>query len=261
MVDKSSKIEEYEEDIWINHEENLPNKNQEPNLKLEDALQDPEKIVHFKQFLEKEHNNENLLFWMEVESFKNTTDKEQLRKRAQTIYQKFIHSDGPLVLNLPFKFMQKIEDIMKNKNEISSNLFDEAQAEIFKLMQMDPFPRYFNIFFLLKKKRFLKSAFYSAIYASANKKKINIPLRVFDEVLLDGDEEEGFIILKIISNKSVDNNWGPPVAIKKDIKIFKKMYKDSKTYCFKSHTTIHVPANEVFLYYKKKIINNERYLI
>jgi hypothetical protein len=196
------------------------------DLNLEETLRDPEKIKYFKQFLEKEYNNENLLFWLEVESYKTLADTKALIVGANNIYKKFIDTEAPFAINLPFNFVNQIKQTLDAANalpnpDISPHLYDHAQVETFKLMQSDPFPR------------FLKSCFYSAMYASAHQKNINIPDRVFEEILKDEDE-------------TTDNGWGPAVFCKDGVKVYKKMYKDSRIYCFRSSTVISVPPLEVF---------------
>ncbi|XP_043541695.1 regulator of G-protein signaling 10-like [Chiloscyllium plagiosum] len=45
-------------------------------ISLENLLEDPEGVKHFRDFLRREFSEENVLFWLACEEFKNIQDKQ-----------------------------------------------------------------------------------------------------------------------------------------------------------------------------------------
>lgn len=84
-------------------------------------------------------------------------------------------------------------------HHLKSNLFEAAQWEIFKLMHADPFPR------------FLKSCFYRAMYNSLNQKQVSIPNEVFEEIMLDADEQS-------------DHGWGNCIIERNGVRVYKVLH-------------------------------------
>ena len=108
---------------------------------LEVLLADPEGRTCFRQFLESEYSDENLLFWEEVQQLKQITGKNKVKQKVKEIYLKFVVDDAPKMLNLtmPVRFNVASKVI---RNPSDKNCFEEAENSIFKLMNADSFRRF-----------------------------------------------------------------------------------------------------------------------
>jgi hypothetical protein len=102
-------------------------------------------FTQFKQFLDKEHSVENLLFWMEAEEVRHIPDAEEqrsyLKHRVKAINKKFISTEAKTQINLPSQMVKEIQD---NLGDPSTDIFHKAQQEVFMLMDRDVFPRFFK---------------------------------------------------------------------------------------------------------------------
>lgn len=65
-----------------------------------DYLNDPERIYYFNEFLQKEHNTENLNFILAVKKFKSLKDAFSLRQLSKRIYSEFIAKDASSIINI-----------------------------------------------------------------------------------------------------------------------------------------------------------------
>jgi len=105
---------------------------------LLDVLQNPEKCRCFRSFLNSEFSEENLDFWLLVETFR----KRYRVKDFQRIYQTYIKTGARTEIN--------ITSFIRNKIELQSNevvlpdkmIFNEAQDYIYKMMEADSFKRF-----------------------------------------------------------------------------------------------------------------------
>ncbi|XP_039260354.2 uncharacterized protein LOC144419998 [Styela clava] len=103
-------------------------------------LKDKGKCASFRAFLAIEHSEENLDFWTECESYKNKKTTKQ-RKLASAIYKKYIHSDAECEVNITSKIRSMITEKLQNP---TSEMFQEAQDHIFRLMESDSYRRYIS---------------------------------------------------------------------------------------------------------------------
>eukprot|EP00795_Rhopilema_esculentum_P011950 gene11950-2523_t len=118
-------------------------KETEPSLEL--LLKCPAGLQSFEDFLKKEHSEENIMFWKDVENFRLIDDSGKLRRRANEIYHTYLAGGAPGLVNVDQKAVKKAEEKLINPD---ANMFDLQQQQIFMLMKYDCFPR------------FLKSEFY-----------------------------------------------------------------------------------------------------
>lgn len=129
---------------------------------LEGILRDEEGHRSFQKFLTKEFSVENILFWREIEEFRKqqfeslNSREFNATERAQAIMQEYIVEDSPFQVNLPGEVVQNLFFAMKTTGKVrrkedgkphsaedfNETVFDECQADIFKLMDRDSFPRY-----------------------------------------------------------------------------------------------------------------------
>lgn len=157
-------------------------KQQEPNNQaqsvdidqLESIVLIPAGFEAFRKFLSAEFSVENLLFWKDIEDFRKKIkaggSEDFIRTENKRLYEKYIIEDSPFQVNLKGEVVQRIRAVIEGKAPLPSaatqdekaddakakkrtecmspgaaetpTVFDEAQANIFKLMKSDSFPRF-----------------------------------------------------------------------------------------------------------------------
>uniref|UniRef100_A0A8C5I6E2 Regulator of G-protein signaling 20-like n=3 Tax=Gouania willdenowi TaxID=441366 RepID=A0A8C5I6E2_GOUWI len=95
----------------------------------------------FRLFLRTEFSEENMLFWLACEEFSKETNKSSVEEKARTIYENYISILSPKEVSLDSRVR---ESINRNMQEPNSHTFDDAQLQIYTLMQRDSYPRYMN---------------------------------------------------------------------------------------------------------------------
>ena len=116
----------------------------------------------FRQHLEGEYSTETLEFYNAVEDYRNlyeSLEEEEVAKMASEmndmvvhIYTEFVKSGGKKEVNIPGKQRAKISKIIKEHNAqpdatttlYPEHMFDQAQQEIYQLMNRDTFERFKN---------------------------------------------------------------------------------------------------------------------
>lgn len=95
----------------------------------------------FRNFLRGEYSEENILFWLACEDFNKHTDKAYIERRSKLIYMNYIHPDSSTEVSLD----SRVRDIVKKHlQEPHPTMYDEAQLQIYTLMQRDSYPRFLN---------------------------------------------------------------------------------------------------------------------
>ncbi|XP_078264168.1 regulator of G-protein signaling 5-like [Rhinoraja longicauda] len=96
-------------------------------------------LALFRAFLQSEHSEENIDFWLACETYRKTKSLSKLSSKAKKIYSDFISTDAPKEVNLDFH----TKDITK-KNIVRPSLscFDVAQKNVHTLMEKDSYPRF-----------------------------------------------------------------------------------------------------------------------
>uniref|UniRef100_A0A3Q3VRY4 RGS domain-containing protein n=1 Tax=Mola mola TaxID=94237 RepID=A0A3Q3VRY4_MOLML len=95
----------------------------------------------FRQFLRTEFSEENMMFWLACEELKNETNKTVVEEKVRQIYEDFISILSPKEVSLD----SHVRDLInRNMLEPTSHTFEEAQQQIYTLMQRDSYPRYIN---------------------------------------------------------------------------------------------------------------------
>ncbi|CAK6957713.1 regulator of G-protein signaling 20 isoform X1 [Scomber scombrus] len=95
----------------------------------------------FRQFLRTEFSEENMLFWLACEEFSKETNKSVTEEKARGIYEDYISILSPKEVSLDSRVREAIN---RNMVEPNSHTFDDAQLQIYTLMQRDSYPRYMN---------------------------------------------------------------------------------------------------------------------
>ncbi|XP_038614189.1 regulator of G-protein signaling 4 [Tachyglossus aculeatus] len=112
-------------------------------------------LTAFRAFLKSEYSEENLEFWISCEDYKKTPSPDQLRPKAEKIYEDFISVEATKEVNLDSSTR---EETSRNMRDPTAACFDEAQRKIFHLMEKDSYGR------------FLKSPFYLGFVGGEERK-------------------------------------------------------------------------------------------
>ncbi|XP_077412791.1 regulator of G-protein signaling 20 isoform X1 [Vanacampus margaritifer] len=95
----------------------------------------------FRQFLRTEFSEENMLFWLACQEFAKESNKGSVEEKARVIYEDYISILSPKEVSLDSRVR---ESINRNMQEPTLHTFDDAQLQIYTLMQRDSYPRYMN---------------------------------------------------------------------------------------------------------------------
>ncbi|KAM3178308.1 hypothetical protein ACTXT7_002847 [Hymenolepis weldensis] len=95
----------------------------------------------FREFLRSEYSEENILFWLACEELKTETDSEAVEEKARLIYEDYISILSPKEVSLDSRVREMINT---NMTQPTPHTFDEAQLQIYTLMQRDSYPRFLN---------------------------------------------------------------------------------------------------------------------
>ncbi|TKR93821.1 hypothetical protein L596_008203 [Steinernema carpocapsae] len=94
---------------------------------------------YFAEFLKSEYSDENILFWQACEELKRERNAEKIEEKARIIYEDFISILSPKEVSLDSRVREIINNNMVHP---SAHTFDEAQNQIYTLMQRDSYPRF-----------------------------------------------------------------------------------------------------------------------
>uniref|UniRef100_A0AAF5PFU6 RGS domain-containing protein n=2 Tax=Wuchereria bancrofti TaxID=6293 RepID=A0AAF5PFU6_WUCBA len=94
---------------------------------------------YFAEFLKGEFSDENILFWQACEELKHEVNQKKIAEKARIIYEDFISILSAKEVSLDSNVREAI-----NNNMIHPTIhtFDEAQSQIYTLMQRDSYPRF-----------------------------------------------------------------------------------------------------------------------
>ncbi|ORX90981.1 hypothetical protein K493DRAFT_317594 [Basidiobolus meristosporus CBS 931.73] len=97
-------------------------------------------LGYFQQFCLQQYAIESLLFWIEVELFRNTM-LALVPNAAQYIYQTYIAKDSPLQVNLCDEIRNEIPETFGSEDDYLPNItiFDEAQEYIYEMLMHHTF--------------------------------------------------------------------------------------------------------------------------
>ncbi|XP_078114508.1 regulator of G-protein signaling 21 isoform X2 [Sander vitreus] len=106
---------------------------------METLLHDKKYLAAFRSFLQSEFSEENIDFWLACEDFRWTTSQDDLRWKAEGIYQEFIQPSACREINVDHHIRERIK---KSLEKPSNSCFDEAQKHVYLLMERDSCPRF-----------------------------------------------------------------------------------------------------------------------
>jgi len=114
------------------------------NIKLKDILLDPNYCSFFLKFLEREFAQENVIFWLRVNEFRNTISDSERVIIAKDIFEAFIQPGAQNEINLSdFTISKTILPYFKSENNYFPNdMYNRSQKEIYDLMTLHSWPRF-----------------------------------------------------------------------------------------------------------------------
>ncbi|KAL7683393.1 putative cyclic nucleotide-binding domain, rmlC-like jelly roll, RGS domain, RGS domain superfamily [Plasmopara halstedii] len=101
--------------------------------------------LRFRTFLESEHSEENYLFFLDIEKFRQIEDKSERREVSIYIFERYIQPGAPKEVNLPAVIRDDIMDQMGKLSALDTvepTFYNEACDEIMRLMGKDSFLRF-----------------------------------------------------------------------------------------------------------------------
>ncbi|XP_042349718.1 regulator of G-protein signaling 14 isoform X2 [Plectropomus leopardus] len=109
-------------------------------VSFEKLLEDPCGVRHFTTFLMSEVSAENILFWQACEKFRKipASSLEELKAVARSIYESYLSDNAPYSVNIDDTAKTEEKDL----EQPTPDMFNKAQAQIFKLMKMDSYRRF-----------------------------------------------------------------------------------------------------------------------
>ncbi|XP_078540124.1 regulator of G-protein signaling rgs-2-like [Lissotriton helveticus] len=104
-------------------------------------LENPAGRSVFAQFLQTEHSDENMMFWLACEELKNEQHEAPVTEIAKKVYLDYISILSPKEVSIDATVRDAIN---KSLARPSVHMFDEAQAQVYALMHRDSYPRFLN---------------------------------------------------------------------------------------------------------------------
>jgi class 3 adenylate cyclase len=99
-------------------------------------LRDEALLNGFKQFSSKEKSDENISFWIDIESFKRIHSISDRRKRAEEMRNRYLSLSGNSTVNINERLKDTICDNLSQPDQvIDQSLFDTTQTELEILMK------------------------------------------------------------------------------------------------------------------------------
>ncbi|XP_069027944.1 regulator of G-protein signaling 14 [Embiotoca jacksoni] len=109
-------------------------------VSFEKLLEDLCGVRYFTAFLRSEVSAENILFWQACEKFRKipATSLDELKAAAASIYNTYLSDSAPYSVNIDDSAKTEERDLKGP----TPDMFNKAQAQIFKLMKMDSYRRF-----------------------------------------------------------------------------------------------------------------------
>ncbi|KAM8760934.1 regulator of G-protein signaling 3-like isoform 1-T1 [Acanthopagrus schlegelii] len=107
---------------------------------LEALLTNQYGLAVFRHFLRSEFSEENLDFWLAVETFKRTRPLSKMAARAVKLYEEFISTSAARQVNVDSTVRESTNQSLRLGVNPAS--FQLAQDQIFSLMETDSYPRF-----------------------------------------------------------------------------------------------------------------------
>ncbi|NXA33995.1 RGS13 protein, partial [Eudromia elegans] len=107
----------------------------------------------YQTYLETEHSEENIKFWLDCEAYKKITSQRKRISVARKLFTDYVESEAPNEINIDSPVRKTI---IGNLQEPTASCFDEAQRIIYMHMERDSYPRFLESKFYQKLKHSLQ---------------------------------------------------------------------------------------------------------
>lgn len=124
---------------------------------LTEVLADATHAQEFQTFLESTFCEENLLFWRITNDYAKIEDESIRKTTALEIWEQYVCANSPNQVNITGSHYRGINEGLESA---AVDLFVQANAAVFHLMNFDSFPRFLDTKFLLQKGTHLYSRFH-----------------------------------------------------------------------------------------------------
>ncbi|XP_077573551.1 regulator of G-protein signaling 21 [Stigmatopora nigra] len=120
-----------------------------PGPTLKDVLHNKVYLAAFHSYLQSEFSEENIEFWLACQNFRATSSQDKLQLKAKDIYKEFIQPTANKEINVDHCIRKEIR---KSVDKPGLTCFDEAQKQVYRLMESDSCPRFLQseVFLRLK---------------------------------------------------------------------------------------------------------------
>jgi len=108
-------------------------------IDFESLINDEVGKLLFERFLQQEHSEENLKFWLEVERMKSTQDSTKRYILIQRIYREFIEPRASNEINVESWVRKAVQSKLKDPD---ADIFEPAQSQVYLLMYRQSWPRF-----------------------------------------------------------------------------------------------------------------------
>ncbi|KAJ5070868.1 electron carrier/ protein disulfide oxidoreductase [Anaeramoeba ignava] len=135
-IEKEQKEQQQISGITINLIEKQLNKSEIETI--EEIFKLPQAIDYFKEFLCQQLTQENIMFYLDVNDFKNLKNPKAISRTANAIFEKYVKTEAIFEINIDFRSRMEIIEMVE-RQEFNLNMFDKAQNIIFTLMEHNSF--------------------------------------------------------------------------------------------------------------------------
>eukprot|EP00516_Mucochytrium_quahogii_P001331 CAMPEP_0203762204 /NCGR_PEP_ID=MMETSP0098-20131031/15143_1 /ASSEMBLY_ACC=CAM_ASM_000208 /TAXON_ID=96639 /ORGANISM=" , Strain NY0313808BC1" /LENGTH=231 /DNA_ID=CAMNT_0050656531 /DNA_START=27 /DNA_END=722 /DNA_ORIENTATION=+ len=115
------------------------------SLTLRDIRKDGMLLRSFMHFSRSEFSEENVLFWLNVQHFKNTEfqDQQELLHDAQFIYNQFLRQNASSWVCVRTKTYEDVHNMLLDSPQtVGHDLFNLAELEVQETLEKDCLPRF-----------------------------------------------------------------------------------------------------------------------
>uniref|UniRef100_A0A8C6V1C9 RGS domain-containing protein n=1 Tax=Neogobius melanostomus TaxID=47308 RepID=A0A8C6V1C9_9GOBI len=96
-------------------------------------------LLVFREFLRSEYSEENLLFYLDCEAFRDLSSESDREAAAKRIYREFVMLLSPPQINIDCVTRA---EVLANLTDPGPDCFNKAQRTVLSLMENDSYPRF-----------------------------------------------------------------------------------------------------------------------
>ncbi|KAG2382185.1 hypothetical protein C9374_005387 [Naegleria lovaniensis] len=177
-VAKIGEMKETDQPILLNYRYNTSlniaanisqDDNKEVNIELAQVRTNPKLLPFFISYSEREKSEENILFWLRVENYKQIEDPDTRLVEARKIFDEFLQSNGERELNINRKSAREVEtELLRHENNHAE---DPIRTELFYSVQLMT-----ELLMIDTYERFLRSDLYSSVVEIMKEEMKNIEI-------------------------------------------------------------------------------------